>query len=134
MRLPLSLVCTLLVMLGSGLLGCNSGGAGTVKGTVTYQGKPLPTGAVTFIGGGTEPQTVTAPITNGTYTAVGVPAGAVKITVTAPPPSAPPPPGTPAAGPATDSVPIPAKYGFADQSGLGYTVTSGEQTHDIALN
>jgi hypothetical protein len=114
------------------LSGCGAGG-GSVSGTITYQGKPLPTGAVTFSGGENGSVTVSSPITDGKYAMTEVPVGPVKISVTTPPPSPPPPPGTPAAAPATETIPIPQKYAFADQSGLTYTVKSGAQTYDIKL-
>lgn len=114
------------------LSGCGAGGA-SVSGTITYQGKPLPTGAVTFSGGENGSVTVSSPISNGKYSMSEVPVGPVKISVTTPPPSPPPPPGTPAAAPPTETIPIPQKYAIADQSGLTYTVKSGTQTHDINL-
>ena len=76
-RLFPSVLCGLLVL---GAVGCGGGKKGTVSGTVTYDGKKLQMGNVTFVPAKGNP--VTAEISeDGTYTAVGVPTGDVKITV-----------------------------------------------------
>lgn len=111
---------------------------GEVAGTVSYQGKALPSGQVTFFSA--DKQVVGgASITEGKYKVPQVPPGSVKITVTTPPPinqmanrNAPPrPEGMP---PPLESIAIPPKYGNPDQSGLTYEVKPGSQEHPIDLN
>jgi hypothetical protein len=109
---------------------------GEVTGTVTYQGKALPSGQVTFFGA--DKQVIGgSSITEGKYKVPQVPPGPVKITVTTtPPPSpmvknAPRPEGMP---PPLDSIAIPPKYGNPEQSGLTYEVKPGSQEHPIDLN
>ena len=132
--------------------GCSS--KGTVTGKITYQGKPLPAGWVTFMpeqGGGA----FTSDIHDGEYKVTKVPPGPAKIAVDTPSESGPPsqfimkmqlpaevqPKGAPGQSPeefgklsnAPKPVPIPKKYRDPSTSGLSYTVTSGSQVHDIDL-
>jgi hypothetical protein len=149
-----------LLLLG---LAAGCGATGTVSGTVTYKGKALKAGTVTFMtdeGGHVFSSEIKE---DGTYTVSRVPAGPVKITVrsveafTPPgagmmmgrgggPKGAPggaadnikPPPGVDMSGfnPSSSNdkaMKIPAKYKDFATSGLTYTVTSGGQTHDIPL-
>jgi hypothetical protein len=133
----------LLGLFGLALLGC-SRPKGTVSGTVTYKGEPVPAGMVAFFGPGD--QVASAPLRpDGTYEASGVPLGEVKVTVTTPPPG-------PSAEqlaknpmvqernkdgnvirPAEKTVTVPAKYSRPGTSGLGLTVTEGSQPYDIPL-
>jgi len=141
--------------------GCGSG-KGTVSGKVSYQGKPVPAGTVSFI-----PETgspVISPIAeDGTYTIRNIAAGKVKITVE-----------TDSARPALDKtgraatrhkggggggvsqefmkqnlekmnpkmadperakryVQIPPNYREPDKTNLTFEVKSGKQEHDIDL-
>jgi hypothetical protein len=115
--------------------GCG-GRQGEVSGTVTYGGKSLPSGTVTFLG--KDKQVVgSSSITDGTYKIRQVPPGPVTITV-----STPPSLGRGARGAALarkdmpaplESIPIPPKYGNAEQSGLTYEVKPGAQDHPIDL-
>jgi hypothetical protein len=135
-------VCLLLL-----LAGCSS--KGTVSGTVTFQGKPLPSGNVMFV-----PEhgpAVSGIIDDGKYTVEKVPVGPAKIAITSavtemssgfmkhmlPPKDAPIPPEARQAMEANAQVKkgikIPEDYGDPDKSGLTYTVTGGAQTHDIPL-
>ena len=131
--------------------GCSS--KGTVSGTVTYQGKPVAAGTVTFVpqkGGGA----FTASIREGKYKVEGVPTGAMKIAVSTPSPApginqfigkmqpppelrakmAPNPSGEGSAQPSVPATePIPRKFEDPETSGLTYTVKSGVQVHDIDL-
>jgi hypothetical protein len=109
-----------------------------VSGTVTYQGKPLPSGTVQFTGNNNlGDSAVIQP--DGTYTAGKVPLGAVKVTVTTnaggPGSGTMKPPGGDLPGmPATpQAVPIPTKYKDTGTSGLGLEVKPGRQTYDIPL-
>ncbi len=129
------------------LAGCNS--RGTVSGTVTYQGKPVPSGNVLFV-----PEhgpTVSAVIDDGKYTAEKVPAGPAKVAVTSagvevssgfvkqmqPPKDAPIPPearkAMEAGAPIKKGIDLPANYADPDRSGLTCTITGGAQTHNIDL-
>jgi hypothetical protein len=121
--------------------GCGGQAKGTVSGKVTYQGKPVPSGFVTFLVENGAP--VHSDIrSDGSYRMEKVPVGLVKIGVQ-----------TKAAEDALKSVgmprkkedfgkmkeavsegtQIPAKYTDPNQSGLSYTVVKGPQQHDIDL-
>jgi hypothetical protein len=139
-------------------LGCG-GRKGEVSGKVTYRGKPLPGGAVTFFGPGDQMVGSAAISPDGDYRIPKVPVGPVRITVSAPAvikdPKAPPAPrggkkmwrglqdkkGLDArdlkiiedAKKSLIRLDVPAKYGLPDQSGLTYTVESGSQEHNIDL-
>ncbi len=134
------------------LVGCSS--KATVEGTVTYKGKPLEVGTVTFYVGN---KTVSASIgEGGKYTAVNVPAGEANVTVQ-----------TPAAagaggmnnmmsqgmnkmmsqvpeeekskfqgasgGGSAKTVPIPKEYADPKSSGLSTPVKAGQNTFNIDL-
>jgi hypothetical protein len=132
-------------------VGCGAG-SGTVTGKVSYEGKPIPAGRVTFLDG--KGQTYSSPIgDDGGYSIPKVPAGEVKIAVDtgAPPPNIPAPAAVKGKTGAPPGVPpealkaydfeaqrakyvkIPNKYKDPEKSGLTYTVTGGSQTHDIVL-
>jgi hypothetical protein len=146
------------LLLGFGLLlsGCSRSGLGRegeVSGKVTYKGKPLPGGQVTFMtpqgygfNGVIDPE--------GNYKVRPL-VGEVRIAVdnsmlARPHESAQdmrrrmgmePAPGVKVEGqksaaPAITGtyVPLPDKYRSPDTSGLTYTVKSGSQTHDIELS
>jgi hypothetical protein len=111
-----------------------------VSGTVTYQGKPLPMGTVSFLDSSNQ-WLASSPITKGKYTIKGkVPVGPVKITVTTPGSS----PGKFGGrrpnvgaknkfGEPLEVIPIPAKYSSAGSSGLTYTVQPGPNEYNIDL-
>jgi hypothetical protein len=150
---------SLWVVLLAGLVGSGCGGGkGEVSGTVTYQGKPVTIGTVTFLDANTNQALASSAIIRGKYAMAKVPAGLVKVLVTVPPPpppggerirlslkkvkeeqkkkatlkdSAPPPDES--GGQPVPQFTIPAKYGSPDQSGLTYTVRPGAQQHDIEL-
>ena len=148
----------------------SGGGSETVRGRVTYNGKPVPYGFVLFYSDASiDPKTgLFSPIAvgaldeDGAFEMHGIPAGGVEVVVATSPdvdPAAftePALPGqdlagppAPAPGPAPPPVVTPAaalsdeqkrtlrailaKYGVFGKSGLTYTVTPGEQTHDIDL-
>jgi len=143
----------LLVLLAAG---CSS--QGTITGTVTYKGKPIPEGSVQFMPENGSP-TVSAVINDGKYTAEKVPVGPAKVAI-----SSLYNPGGPATfmaqmmqggkggGPPEEAqIPeearkvfsgggapqkgtkIPDKYGDVQNSGLSYTVTGGKQIKDFNL-
>ena len=124
--------------------GCGGGRAtATVTGTVSYQGKPLPAGKVSFWG--PNDQVASALIgEDGTYEATNVPLGLVKVAVSTPLP--PPPEIVKAAREGkrrfgkgelitvdSKTVSIPPKYSDPAKSGLSFTVTEGSQPFVIEL-
>jgi len=132
----------LLLPLVLALAGCGKGQA-TVSGKVAFNGQPLPSGTVAFLG--EDGRAYTGVIgADGTYTLEKVSPGPMKISVQTPPPPSgkpvvQPPPGA-SSMPGMDmrnrevkTVAIPRKYEDPNTSGLTYTVTSGSQTHDIEL-
>jgi len=116
---------------------------GSISGKVTYQGKPLTTGFVTFTP--EKGPAVTSPIDGeGNYRVEKVPVGAAKISVTAVSGtnteslrkvSNPKDPKEmmKALKPESTGLKIPLTYNDPDQSGLTYTVQQGPQEHDIQL-
>jgi hypothetical protein len=131
---------------------------GSVSGKVSYRGKTLPGGVVTFIPEDGKGHPHDAQIQeDGTYSITNIPTGPVKILVrAAEPPKIPTRPGPGGVGirvgppegalpegvkvgsfdPKADAdkyVKIPPKYANADLSDLKYTVTSGAQPYDIDL-
>ena len=150
----------LIVCLLLGTAGCAS--KGDISGKVLYRGKPVPGGTVTFLPAGGKGAFNSSIQQDGSYSLTKVPAGEVTITVEteskkpAPQgatqgPSGPrkariyreqmeklrqkvTPGHTPRQFPTKEQyVPIPASYQDPEKSGLTYTVTGGEQTHDIEL-
>jgi hypothetical protein len=116
-------------------IGCG-GRKATVSGSVSYRGKPLPSGSVTFFDANHQ-ITGTATIADGKYSMSAVPAGPVKIAVSTPPVVVTDRRHPPKDVPGTQSspvVPIPAHYSNPEQSGLSYEVKSGTQEHPIDLN
>ena len=129
--------------------GC-SGGKGDVSGQVKFKGEPLPNGRVTFVCQAGTKEVFSSEILNGRYAISGIPAGLVRITVETFPPAPAttlptkipggippnikgmPPPGAPPPAPGK-YVAIPPRYGNVKESGLSYTVTTGQQEHDITL-
>jgi hypothetical protein len=134
--LPIMLLLPLLAT------GCGGQGKGTVSGKVTYQGKPLPSGFVTFVpeqGAALHSEIQS----DGSYRMNNVPLGAVKISVE--PKSAQdtlkssamprnPKDFSKAKTAMTESdAKIPSRYADPNKSQLTYTVTKGSQQHDIDL-
>jgi hypothetical protein len=122
------------------LIGCASKNEGVVSGTVTYQGKALTMGTVSFLDSSNQWLASSRINKKGQYEIQSkVPAGPVKITVTTPGSSKAggrgPNPGAKnkLGEPFPQVIPIPAKYSSADSSGLTYTVKPGENNFDIDL-
>jgi hypothetical protein len=114
-----------------------------VSGSVTYKGKPLTGGKVTFLGddwasidGVIDEQghyTINAPVGN---VKIGVDNRMVKLGAIRPEASkgAGPRPGSPPPDPIKGKyIEIPDKYYDPATSGLTFTVKSGTQTYDITL-
>src|SRR5262249_45419644 len=122
----LSRSCTLMVLLLT-VTGCGPY-TGSVSGTVTFKGKPLPGGMVTF--SHSDGRFSYGKIAgDGSYSTPNAPAGEVKIGVATQPPLIP---GS-KVGPLGPYVPIPIRYKDAETSGLTFTIQRGEQTHNINL-
>jgi hypothetical protein len=101
---------------------------GTIMGKVTYKGKPLPGGTVTFHPA--KGKAITGIIQpDGTYAVKDVPLGPAKVAIETE--SVKPKPG--AAPKGGKYIPIPAKYASPKTSGLTYMVAAGKQTLDIVL-
>ena len=138
-------------------VGCAS--KGTITGTVSYQGKPIPEGSVMFIPEGGGP-VATGIINDGKYTAEKVPVGPAKVAITSlynagekenamaqmiqgGGKGGGPPPGTmpeearqffSGGGAPKKGLKIPEKYSDLKNSPLTYTVTGGSQTKDFNLD
>jgi hypothetical protein len=151
---------SLIVCLLLGTAGC-APSKGEISGKVLYRGKPVPGGTVTFFPAGGKGAFNSSIQQDGSYSLTKVPAGEVTITVETES-KKPAPQGTGTSGPKSkvriyreemekfreqktpgrtprqfpskeQYVPIPASYNDPEKSGLTYTVTGGEQTHDIEL-
>jgi hypothetical protein len=106
-----------------------------VSGTVTYDGKPLSTGAVTFQPVASGPLAIGDIKSDGSYSLstgdqAGLSAGEYQVTVVA---TGPMPQATEASPMPLPELLIPARYGDVNTSGLKYTVKPGENRVDIAL-
>lgn len=127
-------------------VGCG-GGTGNVSGTVTYRGKLLPTGIITFLDGRNQ-VLASSPIREGKYAAFDVPAGPVKIIVSTPPAASQRRrarqlpkiikseslgKGSIGRRSTVAAETVPAQYADPDQSGLTFTVRAGEQEHPVDL-
>jgi hypothetical protein len=129
--------------------GCLEDPTGTVKGRVTFNGKPLPSGTVTFVfhgGRGVESARI---LPDGTYSLPEVPLGESRVTVQTPDPRRLPEGLRKALdGPAAEnatvvarrdaavivpSVEIPKRYNDPETSGLTFTVMQGGNLHDLEL-
>jgi hypothetical protein len=128
------------LLLGAALL-CSSGcgqKSGTVRGKVSLDGSPITFGTVAFIG--ENGQSSSGQIqSDSSYVVQKAPLGKVVITVqTYPLPPSVQPPDKKGSGeaPKTEAryTRIPAVYGDARKSPLSYTVTAGEQSHDVTLS
>ncbi len=123
-----------LMVLSALVSGCSESGppTGTLTGNVTYQGKPLPTGTITFVPQGEEIPFAYAEIEeDGSYIAetpdVGsvIEVGSYKVMISA----------VKDVGPESPVVPlIPDKYSSDQSSGLTAEISEGENTADFTLD
>lgn len=119
------------------LSGCGEA-ATKVSGKVSYRGKPLNSGTITFFCKDNQVVRSCQIGPDGGYAIDNVPIGNAKITVSVPPP--PPKMSAEVAkmAPSGDEPPpkpvlVPTKYGDPEKSGLTYQVQKGSQPHDIDL-
>jgi hypothetical protein len=121
-------------------LGCGGPFSGSVSGKVTYNGKPLPGGYVTFVHADGRTKQVQIQ-TDGSYSIPDAPGGDVKVAVKTVPPI-PAMPRNPFSQPGEKSepiypagpyVPIPVKYADEKNSGLSTKINRGGNTYDIDL-
>jgi hypothetical protein len=114
---------------------------GQVSGQVFFEGQPLESGTITFVGQNNY-KAYCVIGRDKTYSFDNVPVGPVKIAFAShhrvPPgfKSAELPPNVPRPKeePPAPAPPIPEKYKNPEQSGLTYTVKAGQQIFDIKLN
>ncbi|HEY1378382.1 MAG TPA: hypothetical protein VGF55_16405 [Gemmataceae bacterium] len=86
----------------------------TFGGKVTFQGQPVTSGVIYFLGPAPKMQMGMGTIRDdGTYVATDVPVGEVRVSFQAPK--------------------LPAKYADPNTSGLVYTITSGMTSLDISV-
>ena len=115
----------------------------SVKGTVSFDGKPLPAGRVTFLCEGGKRPAISCPIKDGgAYEIQAAPVGRARVSVETFKPQPKPEPGVDPQTGIDNSigwedtgpyVPIPKRYASPKTSGLEYTITPGEQMFDIVL-
>lgn len=126
------------VLFALALSGCGQEGA-TITGTVRYKGEPVSGGSVAFYG--PNDQIATGLINpDGTYKAVKVPFGPVRVAVSTPAARSKRMERAvqklrkgQAAPPAPNMVGVPRKYSDPSKSGLELTVSKGTQTYEIDL-
>lgn len=135
---------------GAGASDGYSGPRGQVRGTVTFDGKPVPAGSQVLFMGTKGGYTATGGVgADGSYqlsyqVAAGLPVGEYAVQVT-------PPANAGGAGPSADPAamseqmklsakgggaakgPFPQRYAAAGTSGLSFTVGAGDNTADFAL-
>jgi hypothetical protein len=112
--------------------GCGQNQDGTVSGTVTFQGKPVPLSAIVFdCKDGAEPKRAT--VTDGKYTLERVPAGTTKIYFQNPSAKWMLGPREGSTDKSAKQFKLPAKFCDPKSSGLEFTVSPGNQTKDFDL-
>jgi len=147
-RYPCFLACGVGLLV---LVGCQPA-TGSITGKVSYQGKALPVGNITFVVAERPP--ASAQIRDGAFSIDKVPTGEAKIAITAPAPPAKGPAGPKGApkdkggGPTKAVLPsgvdyggreeintlkIPDHYADLEKSGLKHTVVSGKQEFNVDL-
>ena len=132
----------LVAMVVVGITGCGSQ-TGDISGTVSFDGKKLPSGRISFLCEGGDKPVLMSSITEGYYIVKGAPIGPAHVTVetfevtTTPVPnmiaSPLPPDQQHDAAAEAEYVRIPARYGAPAASGLSYAIVSGSQVRDFNL-
>ena len=150
MRLAIPLILCFVLTL---VVGCGPPPHAKVSGQVTFAGKPLPGGLVTFRPANPAENSVACELDRNGHFEVMLPVGEVTVSLDnrefAPqirkplelPDNAPPElrravstPPSAAPNPHADRyVAIPERYHAVETSGLAFTVVKGDQVHDLAL-
>ena len=134
--------CVLLIaMLTLIAVGCSR--PNRIVGTVSFDGKPLPAGRVTFLCDGEGRPAISGDIdANGAYEIENPPVGRARVAVETFKPQPKPASGVNPITGIDDSlgweetgayVPIPSRYNSVKTSGLELAVESGDQVFDIVL-
>jgi len=111
-RLTLPFILTTAILVGSAVVArAADEEIASVKGVVTYKGKPLETGRIFFYFD--KDQFVGANIKEGKYTVTKVSVGAHKIAI--------------------EGKDVPARYNSEERSGLQVTTARGEFTYDVSI-
>lgn len=150
-RIPFAAGAAVAAIVLAAAAGCGRS-TGTIEGTVTYRGKPVPKGVVAVFAG--DGRVVTGRITEGRFAARDVPLGEAVVTVECDKPPAvapkPPPPVDKIldilptdkgfavmpellAPPADPGVAIPTRYASRTTSPLRIKLAGGSQRFDITL-
>jgi hemoglobin len=107
------------------------GDTASVKGMVSYKGKPVTGGVITFVSGKTSVAGTIAP--DGTYKVEKLMPGDYKVAVDTEALKLPPGGAGGTKPPAGTYIPLPAAYRDAEKSGLMFKVEKGTATYDILL-
>jgi hypothetical protein len=138
------LAALLVLAASAGVLGCGTK-TGTVSGKVSYGNKTVTSGEVLFLTQDGKSGAHAAVQPDGTYQAINVPLGTLKVGLQNPPPLyyqqiknrprgvADDPEMQEAAKRAAHYVPTPPKYQDPNQSGLTTNVKPGENTYNLEL-
>lgn len=111
------------VVLGMLVVGCSGSGPQTVDGQVSFQGAPVATGDIVFVGADGREKYV-AKIAEGSYT-VSLPQGSYKVEITA----VRPVPGKTEMGMHGEAIPVTEQYlppRFNDSTSLSLEVAAGQ--------
>jgi hypothetical protein len=130
---PSRRVAALALLAAAALAGCDANKRRTVTGTVTYKGRPLPSGIVRFYSGADRMSMATVEA-DGTFAVTDVPPGPVTVTVEPDPQASKHRSmGGGANEPAPKPVAIPPKYADPKTSGLEYNISSGTNKLEVKL-
>jgi hypothetical protein len=141
-RTALTLVCgwVLLVGCGSGESGGYTGPLGTVKGVITFEGKPIPEGSQVLFIAPSDGYSATGVVNAAGEYALKykdgdkIPAVRFAVQVAAPAASSAPVDPSNMTPPSKSQVaPFPARYGSTAKSKLEFTVKEGENKADFDL-
>jgi hypothetical protein len=115
--------------------GCGPAGGVPVRGTVTFDGAPVPAGVITFVGPDSGPGVYGGPVRDGRYEVPAdrlMPAGRYRVQVSWPKPTGKTAPGGEGGSPMPEMAEaIPAKYNTATE--LTADVRPGSAAVDFAL-
>ena len=135
-------IALLLAMICIWMTGCGPS-TGDISGTVSFEGKQLPSGRITFLCEGGDKPVLMSVIDDGSYVINDAPIGNAQVTVetfetttTAVPnmiASPSPPDQEGQASSSTEYVRIPTRYKARSTSGLKHEIVAGDQARDFEL-